>query len=138
ALTMARDGRADAVCFTPFNKSAMRLAHPSYDDEIGFSAEIVGQDGPASEFNVLDRLWNARVTSHIALSEVASHITTERVLRGIRLTDCSIRAAGFDRPRILVAGLNPHAGDGGNVGRGGIRAVGPAVGQGWLGGGGGV
>jgi 4-hydroxythreonine-4-phosphate dehydrogenase len=129
ALTLARDGRADAVCFTPFNKKAMRLAHPSYDDEIGFSAEVVGQDGPASEFNVLDRLWNARVTSHIALSKVAAHITTERVLRGIRLTDSSMRGAGFDRPRIAVAGLNPHAGDGGNFGREEIDAIGPAVEQ---------
>ena len=69
---MGRDGRADAVCFTPFNKNAMRLAHPVYDDEISFSADVVGLDGPASEFNVLDGLWNARVTSHISLAEVAS------------------------------------------------------------------
>src|SRR5438445_284692 len=72
ALTMARDGRAHAVCFTPFNKNAMRLAHPVYDDEISFSADVVGLDGPASEFNVLDGLWNARVTSHISLAEVAA------------------------------------------------------------------
>src|SRR6185369_7196611 len=84
ALTMGRDGRADAVCFTPFNKNAMRLAHPVYDDEISFSADVVGLDGPASEFNVLDGLWNARVTSHISLAEVASHITRERVLRASR------------------------------------------------------
>jgi 4-hydroxythreonine-4-phosphate dehydrogenase len=129
ALTMARDGRADAVAFTPFNKKAMRLAHPPYDDEIAFSAGVVGQDGPASEFNVLDRLWNARVTSHIPLAEVASHITGERVLRGLRLTDRSMREAGFDRPRIAVAGLNPHAGDGGNFGREEIDAIGPAVEQ---------
>jgi len=129
ALTMARDGRADAVAFTPFNKQAMRLAHPPYDDEISFSADIVGLDGPASEFNVLDRLWNARVTSHIALSEVAAHISSERVLRGIRLTDSTMRGAGFDRPRIAVAGLNPHAGDGGNFGREEIDAIAPAVEQ---------
>ena len=129
ALTMARDGRADAVCFTPFNKNAMRLAHPVYDDEIGFSADVVGLDGPASEFNVLDGLWNARVTSHIALAEVAAHITRERVLRALRLTDASMRRAGFERPRIAVAGLNPHAGDGGNFGREEIEAIGPAVEQ---------
>jgi 4-hydroxythreonine-4-phosphate dehydrogenase len=127
ALTMARDGRADAVCFTPFNKNAMRLAHPVYDDEISFSADVVGLDGPASEFNVLDGLWNARVTSHIPLSEVAGHITGERVLRAIRLTDASMRRAGFARPRIAVAGLNPHAGDGGNFGREEIDAIEPAV-----------
>ena len=129
ALTMARDGRADAVCFTPFNKNAMRLAHPVYDDEISFSALVVGLDGPASEFNVLDGLWNARVTSHIPLAEVASHITRERVLRALRLTDALMRTAGFKRPRIAVAGLNPHAGDGGNFGREEIDAIGPAVEQ---------
>jgi 4-hydroxythreonine-4-phosphate dehydrogenase len=127
ALTLARDGRADAVCFTPFNKNAMRLAHPAYDDEISFSADVVGLKGPASEFNVLDRLWNARVTSHIPLAEVASRITGERVLRALRLTDSSMRGAGFERPRIAVAGLNPHAGDGGNFGREEIDAIGPAV-----------
>jgi 4-hydroxythreonine-4-phosphate dehydrogenase len=129
ALTLARHGRAEAVCFTPFNKNAMRLAHPAYDDEISFSADVVGLEGPASEFNVLDRLWNARVTSHIPLAEVASRITTERVLRAIRLTDTSMRGAGFDRPRIAVAGLNPHAGDGGTFGREEIDAIGPAVQQ---------
>lgn len=127
ALTMARDGRADAVCFTPFNKNAMRLAHSVYDDEISFSADVVGLTGPASEFNVLDGLWNARVTSHIPLAEVAGHITRERVLRAIRLTDASMRTAGFARPRIAVAGLNPHAGDGGNFGREEIDCIGPAV-----------
>ncbi len=129
ALTLAREGRAEAVCFTPFNKNAMRLAHPSYDDEISFSADVVGLEVPASEFNVLDRLWNARVTSHISLAEVASRITTERVLRAIRLTDTSMRGAGFDRPRIAVAGLNPHAGDGGNFGREEIDSIEPAVQQ---------
>jgi 4-hydroxythreonine-4-phosphate dehydrogenase len=129
ALTLARDGRAEAVCFTPFNKKAMRLAHPAYDDEISFSAGVVGLDGPASEFNVLGRLWNARVTSHISLAEVAARITTEAVLRALRLTDSSMRGAGFERPRIAVAGLNPHAGDGGNFGREEIDAIEPAVEQ---------
>ncbi len=129
ALTLARDGRVDAVCFTPFNKNAMRLAHPAYDDEISFSADVVGLDGPASEFNVLDQLWNARVTSHIPLAEVPAHITRDRVLRALRLTDASMRGAGFERPRIAVAGLNPHAGDGGNFGREEIDEIGPAVEQ---------
>jgi 4-hydroxythreonine-4-phosphate dehydrogenase len=117
ALTMGRDGRA------------MRLAHPVYDDEISFSADVVGLDGPASEFNVLDGLWNARVTSHISLAEVASQITRDRVLRALRLTNASMRTAGFERPRIAVAGLNPHAGDGGNFGREEIDAIAPAVEQ---------
>ena len=127
ALALAAGGQADAVMFTPFNKAAMRLAHPPYDDEISFSAEAIGMTGPASEFNVLGQLWNARVTSHVPLSGVAALITKERVLRGLELTDASMRVAGFAEPRIAVAGLNPHAGDGGNFGREEIDVIGPAV-----------
>jgi 4-hydroxythreonine-4-phosphate dehydrogenase len=127
ALTLARDGKADAVCFTPFNKRAMRLERASYDDEIAFSAEVVGLTTPASEFNILDRLWNARVTSHIALKDVAAQLSTARIHRALALTDACMRRAGFARPRIAVAGLNPHAGDGGNFGNEEIDIIEPAV-----------
>ncbi len=127
ALTLAHGRQADAVCFTPFNKKAMRLAHPPYDDEISFSADVIGMTGPASEFNILGNLWNARVTSHVPLSQVASLMTADRILRGLKLTDSALRAAGFERPRIAVASLNPHAGDGGNFGREEIEVIGPAV-----------
>jgi 4-hydroxythreonine-4-phosphate dehydrogenase len=127
ALAYAKAGKAGAVFFTPFNKKAMRLAHPSYDDEINFIREALGHPGPASEFNVLDKLWNARVTSHIPLAKVAEQITQERILRSLALTDASMRGAGFARPRIGVAALNPHAGDGGNFGREEIDVIEPAV-----------
>jgi 4-hydroxythreonine-4-phosphate dehydrogenase len=126
-IELAAAGRAGAVCFTPFNKAAMRMAHPPYDDEIGYGREVLGSGGPASEFNILEGLWNARVTSHVPLSAVAGLITTEAVLKGIRLTHDSLREAGFERPRIAVAGLNPHAGDGGNFGREEIEVIEPAV-----------
>ena len=127
ALELGRDGRADAVCFTPFNKQAMRLARAEYDDEIAFSAEVVGLKTPASEFNVLDRLWNARVTSHIPLKDVAERLSSDRIRRALELTDVCMRKAGFARPRIAVAGLNPHAGDGGNFGREEIDVIAPVV-----------
>lgn len=127
ALLLAASGRVDAVAFTPFNKAAMRAAHPGYDDEIGFSLEVLGIDGPASEFNILDELWNARVTSHVPLSAVASLLTRDAIVGAIRLTDRSLREAGIAAPRIGVAGLNPHAGDSGNFGREEIDAIRPAV-----------
>ncbi|WP_426406843.1 4-hydroxythreonine-4-phosphate dehydrogenase PdxA [Bradyrhizobium ganzhouense] len=127
ALELARDGRVDAVCFTPFNKQAMRYARADYDDEIAFSAEIAGLKTPASEFNVLGELWNARVTSHIPLKDVASKLSGERIQRALKLTDACMRNAGFARPRIAVAGLNPHAGDGGNFGREEIDVIAPVV-----------
>src|SRR5256885_2780914 len=78
-----RDYKVTGVqtCALPiFNKQAMRLADPSYDDEIGFTAGAIGFKGVATEFNVLDKLWNARVTSHIPLSkEIGRASCRERV-----------------------------------------------------------
>ncbi len=130
ALRLADIGAADAVAFTPFNKAAMRLAHPTYDDEIGFTAEVLGFRGTAKEFNILAGLWNARVTSHVPLKDVAALITREEIVGNLRLTDAALRASGLARPRIAVAGLNPHAGDGGNFGREEIEVIGPAVDEG--------
>ncbi len=129
ALRFAAEGKADAVFFTPFNKAAMRFAYPGYDDEIRFVRDAIGYEGDASEFNILDGLWNARVTSHIPLSEVAAAISQERILKALTLADGNLRAAGFNPPRIAVAGINPHAGDGGNFGRDEIETIEPAVKQ---------
>jgi len=127
ALRLAAAGRVGAVCFTPFNKAAMRMAHPPYDDEISFVAGVLDVHTPAKEFNILDGLWNARVTSHVPLSAVAGLITREAVLRGIVLTDDALRASGIAQPRIGVAALNPHAGDGGNFGHEDQAEILPAV-----------
>jgi 4-hydroxythreonine-4-phosphate dehydrogenase len=105
----------------------MRMAYPAYDDEIRSVNDVLGEEYLASEFNVLDRLWNARVTSHVPLSQVAARITLERLDRALRLADACMRSAGFERPRIGVAALNPHAGDGGNFGREEINVIAPAV-----------
>ena len=127
ALRMAADGKAHAVCFTPFNKQAMRLAHASYEDEIGFTSGVLGFKGAATEFNILEGLWNARVTSHIPLSKVAGALTVDGIIQALELTATALRAAGFEPPRIGVAALNPHAGDGGNFGREEIDIIEPAV-----------
>lgn len=65
ALDMARDGRVDAITFVPFNKEALRLGGNPFDDEMSFAADRLGHQGAVAEFNVVDKLWNARVTSHV-------------------------------------------------------------------------
>ena len=127
ALLLAQSGRADAVFFTPFNKKAMRLAYDGYDDEIRFVRDVLKTSVAASEFNVLGKTWNARVTSHIPLSQVSAAISGPSILRSLTLADQCMRAAGFNPPRIAVAGLNPHAGDGGNFGTEEIDVIEPAV-----------
>jgi len=129
ALRLVAAGDADAVCFTPFNKQAMRLADPSYNDEIRFTAAVLGTSGPATEFNILEGLWNARVTSHVPMREVASLLTIDGIVEAIGLTASALHAAGFNPPRIGVAAFNPHAGDGGNFGREEIDIIAPAIEQ---------
>ena len=127
ALAHARAGALDAIVFTPFNKQALRLGGMTFDDELRFAADFLGHSGPHGEFNVLERLWNARVTSHVPLAEVARQLSVPRIVEAIALTDRAMRAAGFAAPRIAVAALNPHAGDGGNYGREEIEVISPAV-----------
>lgn len=127
ALRLASAGTVAAVCYTPFNKKAMRLAHPGYDDESRFIAELLRLDGRVREFNVLDTVWNARVTSHIPLKDVAVNLSKQGIQAEIKLTLECLKQSGIDAPRLLVAGLNPHAGDGGSFGTEETDIIGPAV-----------
>lgn len=127
ALKFAAAGHAQAVCFTPFNKQAMRFAYPGYDDEIRFVADVLNFTGKVREFNVLEKVWNARVTSHIPLKDVASTLTVEGILAELELAWACLKKAGHDNPKIAVAGLNPHAGDGGSFGMEEIEIIEPAV-----------
>ncbi len=126
-LGLAKQGIVDALCFTPFNKTALRLAGNPYEDELQLAADVLGHKGAYGEFNVLEKIWNARVTSHVPLAKVSSLLSVERILDALRLTRDAMQAAGHARPRIAVAALNPHAGDGGNFGREEIDIIGPAV-----------
>ncbi len=127
ALDLAAAGTVDAVTFTPFNKQAIRLDHPAYEDEAVEALAHLGLDAPCVEFNVVEAFWNARVTSHVPLREVADLLTVERIVERIAMTRDALVAAGRERPRIGVAALNPHAGEGGAFGREEIEVIGPAV-----------
>jgi 4-hydroxythreonine-4-phosphate dehydrogenase len=127
ALLAANAGVADMVFFTPFNKHAMRMARADYIDEIGFIDVTIGAARSGREFNVLDEVWNARVTSHIPLRDVADALTEDRIYQSLKLTVEIMQGAGFARPRIGVAALNPHAGDGRNFGNEEEDILAPAV-----------
>ena len=130
--TAAKDvvaGKSDGVIFAPLNKAAMHQGGLRHEDEMRFIADELGYTGPFGELNVLDDLWTTRVTSHIPLKDVADHITTEGVLKAIRFAHETLLSAGYENPRLGVAGLNPHAGDGGNFGMEEIEVIDPAVEQ---------
>ena len=126
-LDLCADGRAQGLCFMPFNKDAMHQGGLGVEDETQWARLRLGHEGRVSEFNVIDGMWNARVTSHVPLRAVADRLSVEEIVESVRLADRTLKEAGFRRPRIAVAALNPHAGDGGNIGREEIEIIAPAV-----------
>jgi 4-hydroxythreonine-4-phosphate dehydrogenase len=120
-------GLADALCFAPLNKGALRAGGMREEDELRWFAELFGWRGDCGELNVLESLWTSRVTSHIPLKDVAANLSSEGVARAIAMITGALRAAGKARPRIAVCGLNPHNGDNGNFGREEIDVIRPGV-----------
>ena len=128
-LDQAKAGRIDAVVFAPLNKQAMHLGGSPFPDELHFMADRLQWKGYVTEFNVLDDLWTSRVTSHVGLAQVSALITKAEVYKAITLIDSSLRISGVEKPRLAVAALNPHGGEGGLFGREEIDAIAPAVEQ---------
>jgi 4-hydroxythreonine-4-phosphate dehydrogenase len=129
AITLARNGQVDAVMFGPLNKQALHLAGFGFEDELRWLASRLDYNGYVTELNVVDTLWTSRVTSHVPHKDVAQLIDIDGIVQSVELIDAELRRAGVAGPRIGVAGLNPHAGDGGNFGREEIDIIGPAVEQ---------
>jgi 4-hydroxythreonine-4-phosphate dehydrogenase len=127
AANAVRGGQADAIVFAPLNKQAMKLGGLPYPDEQHLFAALLEAKGYSVEFNVIDSLWTSRVTSHIPLKDVAGSITKSGVADAVRIIDRSLREGGVALPRVAVVGLNPHAGEGGTMGREEIDVIGPAV-----------
>ena len=127
ALKLVTEERVDAICFTPLNKTSLHLAGMTENDELRWFAKSLEFEGKTSELNVLEDLWTARVTSHIALEDVAARITADSVATTILMLDQVLRDAGVASPRIGVAALNPHAGESGSFGRQEIDAITPGI-----------
>lgn len=126
-VQLVQSGQADALCFAPLNKTALRMGGMHAEDELRWFAELMKFEGVCGELNVLENLWTARVTSHIPLKEVSQSITAEKVAEAILMIDRSLKATGIAKPRLAVCGLNPHNGDNGNFGDEEIRVIAPGV-----------
>lgn len=127
ATALARDGLVEGIVFAPLNKHSLRLAGMEEEDELRYMQSLFGVRSFTCEFNITDQLWTSRVTSHVPLREVAALITPEAVRDAVHIIDGALRRAGIARPRIAVSGLNPHAGDGGSIGREEIEIIAPTV-----------
>lgn len=126
-LSLAQQAKVDAFCFAPLNKSALRAAGMQQEDELRWFADHLQFEGVCGELNVLENLWTARVTSHVALREVSQLLSKHSVAAAITLIHQSLTRAGLKQPRIAVCGLNPHNGDHGNYGDEEARIIAPGI-----------
>jgi 4-hydroxythreonine-4-phosphate dehydrogenase len=125
----ARDalaGKVRAVVTAPLNKEAMHAAGFHYPGHTEILAEIAG--GPPVRMMLAnDELRTVLVTIHQPLRQAIASLTTDLVLQTIQLTHRHLQACGLATPRIAVAGLNPHAGEGGLMGREELDIIAPAI-----------
>jgi len=126
-IDLALDGQIDAVCFAPLNKAALHQGGWNYHDEHQMFAALTQHVGFFGEMNVIKEFATFRVTSHMALREAIKLITPERIQSAVRLADTTLRAMGLAEPRLAVAALNPHSGEGGLFGDEEIKIIGPAL-----------
>ena len=128
AIDDAQAGRLRAIVTAPLNKEAMQAGGANYPGHTEILAERTGTRHYAMML-ANEELRVILVTIHVALSAVGKLITRESELDTIRLAQQACLQAGVARPRIAVAGLNPHAGENGRFGREEIEAISPAIEQ---------
>jgi 4-hydroxythreonine-4-phosphate dehydrogenase len=127
AIRLAQANLVDAVTFAPLNKRAMFDGGWRFPDEHRMFAHLLRHNGYFGEMNVVDGKWMSRVTSHVSLRQAIELVTPASIEAAIRLTDQTLRRAGIERPRIAVAALNPHNGEGGLFGAEEIEIIRPTV-----------
>jgi 4-phospho-D-threonate 3-dehydrogenase / 4-phospho-D-erythronate 3-dehydrogenase len=123
------NGHAKGVVTAPISKEATRLAGYEDTGQLELLARMTGSTLYASMLSAKGlRVVNLTTQrEHYELMEACTLVTRERVLDTIVLADDSFRRFGFPKPRIAVAALNPHAGEGGMFGQAEITEIGPAV-----------
>ncbi len=127
AVRAAERGEIGCIVTAPINKESLNLAGHHYDGHTGMLAHLTG--GRAWMLLASDRLKVIHCTTHISLKDAITRITPERVLETIRQGHAHLQRIGYDRPRIAVAGLNPHCGEGGLFGTEDDTQIAPAVAQ---------
>ncbi|HLA32333.1 MAG TPA: 4-hydroxythreonine-4-phosphate dehydrogenase PdxA [Pseudomonas sp.] len=121
------DGHFAGMITAPVHKGVINEAGIAFSGHTEFLAELT-QTEQVVMMLATHGLRVALVTTHLPLKDVAAAITAERLARVTRILDHDLRTKfGIARPRILVCGLNPHAGEGGHLGREEIEIIEPTL-----------
>lgn len=126
ATTALMNGKIDVLVTAPINKEEMMKLGFKHAGHTGYLEEKMGKKGLM--LLVTDDLKVAVSTHHIPISEVAQNITKEKIKKQIKLLNQTlIEDFCISKPKIAVLGLNPHAGDGGAIGKEEIEIIEPAI-----------
>jgi 4-hydroxythreonine-4-phosphate dehydrogenase len=125
-VRLAMDRAIDAIVTAPINKEALNAAGYAYAGHTEILAELSGSKDSCMLL-AHDKLRVSHVTTHVALAEVPGRVTPERLRRVFTLTHQAMVDLGIERPRIGVAALNPHAGEGGLFGREDTLVIAPVI-----------
>ncbi|MGO2392309.1 4-hydroxythreonine-4-phosphate dehydrogenase PdxA [Halomonas sp. AOP12-C2-37] len=128
AVNLVQSGRAQVIVTAPLNKAALHEAGHHYDGHTGMLAALTGAP---SSFMLLasETLSTLHVSTHVSLREAIDRVTPERIVATVEAGNAHLVALGLSAPRIAVAGLNPHCGEGGIFGDEDSRCIAPAVDQ---------
>ena len=126
ATEMTLAGESDAIVTSAINKEALNKAGYHYDGHTQLLAELCG--GPeVAMMLVSGKLRVSHVSTHVSLFRAIERVRPERILTVLRLTDEAVRQMGVAEPRLAVAGLNPHSGEGGLFGDEEIKYITPTI-----------
>lgn len=126
AVELALNKEVDAIVTAPISKESLKMAGFKWPGHTEMLAELTGTKDYAMMF-YSDKLKLILVTIHTALRNVPDLIKKEMVLQTIMLAKKACDMVGIDKPKIAVAGLNPHAGEAGIFGDEEIKEIIPAV-----------
>ncbi len=131
AVRAVQAGDARAIVTAPIHKEALAAAgvgFPGHTEMLQALATLPGEPlRPVRMMLANEQLRTVLVTIHMSLRKAIDAVTFDAVLDTLRITHRSAQAFGIAYPRIAVAGLNPHAGEGGLFGDEELRIIGPAV-----------
>jgi 4-hydroxythreonine-4-phosphate dehydrogenase len=127
AYTLGAAGAVHGVVSAPMNKQAFHLAGYGYFDEVDYLAELTNSRDTMLFGVISPSLWTVAVTVHVPFRKIADLITRDRVVRHLRRLHGVLEAIGLAGPRIAVAALNVHGGEGGLFGREEIEEIAPAI-----------
>jgi len=113
--------------FAPFNKEAMKMGGCPFNSELELFKDHFNRPDITGEINYLDPMWTVRVTSHIAVKDIASYMKKDRILDSIIFLDTEMKRFGISTRRIAVAALNPHGGEKGMFGTEEGDVIEPAI-----------